>query len=165
MNIGIIIIFHNNEEDIDTKVFAQQLDYANNIEFCLVNNASKDNTYQLLKEIKDTRMTNVSIIDIKKFKSDVAAVRAGARYLSNQFTLKSIGYVSTNLINIKCNGLSGLIKSISENRKEIIGCNIEALERQETKLTLFKSLFSVIDYLKKIKVENQFLNLQYLSKF
>ena len=38
------------------------------------------------------------------------------------------------------------------------------LKKRDIKVTLFQSLFSVIDYLKKIKVKNQFIERQYLSK-
>ena len=81
MKTGIIIIFHNNEKHIDTDIFVKQLRQSNNIQFCLVNNASKDNTMQALQEVKDAGLPNVSLVDIRKFKSDVSAVRAGARFM------------------------------------------------------------------------------------
>ncbi|WP_397364633.1 glycosyltransferase [Olleya sp. R77988] len=163
MKIGIIIIFHNNETDIETSVFIEQLNQTKNIELCFVNNNSKDNTYQLLNEIKEG-CSNVSVVNVKKFKSDVSAVRAGARFMFNKFNLKHLGYVSTNLLTTKYHGLKGLINAINENQEVILKYNIETLEKHEIKLTLFKSLFSVVEYLKKIKVENQFINLQFLSK-
>lgn len=161
MKIGIIIIFHNNEIDINSKTFIKQVNQAKNIEFCLVNNASKDNTLNKLIEIKEARMDNVSIVDIKKFKSDLAAVRAGARFMTNQFNLHHLGYVSTNLINIKYEGLNVLIKLISENQKIILDYNINTIAKKEIKLTLFQSLFSIIDCLKKLKTNNHFIQLQY----
>lgn len=165
MKIGIIIIFHNNEQDIDTNIFIKQLKQAKNIQFCLVNNASKDNTLNKLSEIKETRMANISILDVKKFKSDVAAVRAGARYMTNKFNLNHLGYVSTNLINIKYQGLNVLIKLISENQKIILDYNINTIEKKEIKQTLFQSLFSIIDCLKNLKIKNSFVNLQYQRRF
>jgi len=163
MKIGIIIIFHNNEKDIDTNLFIKQLNQTSSIELCLVNNNSKDKTYEKLKNINKF-CSNVSIVNIKKFKSDVAAVRAGARFMFNNFNLNHLGYISTNLLNFNNKGLCLLIKAISENQSVILEYNIETLKRQEIKLTLFQSLFSVIEYLKKIKVKNQFVNHQYLSK-
>lgn len=165
MKIGIIIIFHNNEKDIDKRFFIEHINNSKNIILCLVNNCSKDNTYQLLKEIKEASKTNLSIVNIKKFKSDVAAVRAGARYMSNKYNLNHLGYVSANLLNLKRYELNGLIKSICENQHDILKYNIEALENQEIKLTMFQSLFSVIEYLKKLKVENQFTNYHFQSEF
>lgn len=159
MKIAIIIIFHNNEQDINTKIFIKQLNQAKNIQFCLVNNASKDSTYNQLKDIKEARMSNVSIVDIKKFKSDIAAVRAGARFMSSQFNLNHIGYISVNLLKIHYHGVNGLIKAITENQDVILNYDFKNIQKKQIKQTLFQSLFSVIDCLKK--TNNQFIKLQF----
>ncbi|MGB5419898.1 family 2 glycosyl transferase [Algibacter sp.] len=159
MKIGVIIVFHNNEKDIDTGFFNEHLNQAKNLELCLVNNASRDNTFQLLKEIKDSCSTNVSLVDIKKFKSDISAVRSGARFMFNQFDLNHIGYISTNLINHKSYSISSLIKAMSKNQNIILKYNISVLEKKEIKQTLFQSVFSIIEYLEKLKINNQLVNL------
>lgn len=163
MKIGVIIIFHNNETEIDTNCFIKQIQQTPNLELCLVNNNSRDNTYNILEQIKD-QCTNVSVVNIRKFKSDVSAVRAGARFMYNNFNLDHLGYATTNLLNTNQHGLDGLIKAISENQDLIMEFNLENLKRRDIKLTLFKSLFSIVDYLKKLNVKNQFVNLQSLSK-
>ncbi|MDO6596010.1 family 2 glycosyl transferase [Oceanihabitans sp. 2_MG-2023] len=160
MKIGIIIIFHNNENEIDTSFFIEQIKKTPNIELCLVNNDSKDCTYSLLNEIKEA-CNNVSVVNIKKFKSDIAAVKAGARFMFNAFNLKHLGYVSINMLNIKYYGLNGLIRVIIENQEVILNYNIKKIKTYEIKQTLFQSLFSVIDYLKKIQTNNPFIQLQY----
>ena len=164
MKIGIIIIFHNSEKEIDINFFIERSNQTENLELCLVNNDSRDNTYQKLKEIKE-QCKNVSIVNIKRLKSDMSAVRAGARYMFNEFNLQHIGYASTKSLNTKYHGLNGLIKAISANQDDILKYNIQILEKHEIKQTLFQNLFSVIEYLKKINVENQFVNLQYQDKF
>lgn len=160
MKIGIIIVFHNNEKDIDTKFFIDYLNQALNLELCLVNNASRDKTFRMLKEIKESCSTNVSIVDIKKFKSDTSAVRSGARYMFNQFDLNHIGYISTNLINNKTYTINSLIKALSKNQNIIRKYNISVIEKKEIKQTLFQSVFSIIEYLEKLKNNNQLVNLQ-----
>ena len=160
MKIGVIIVFHNNEKDIDTRSFIEYLNQAKNLELCLVNNASRDNTFQLLKDIKELCSLNVSLVDIKKFKSDVSAVRSGARFMFNQFDLNHIGYISTNLINSKTYSISSLIKAMSKNQNIILKYNISVIEKKEIKQTLFQSVFSIIEYLEKIKINNQLVNLQ-----
>lgn len=164
MKIGIIINFHNNEKDIDPNVFIKQFIKTSHLQFCLVNNASKDNTFELLNEIKN-KCCNVSVVNVKKFKSDISAIRAGARYMSSQFDLNHLGYVSINLLNISHHGLKGLIEAISENQQHLLKFNIQELNNRKIKLSLFQSLFSIVDYLKKIKVENQFIKIQYLCTF
>jgi hypothetical protein len=160
MKIGVIIIFHNNEKDIDTEFFIEYLNQTKNLELCLVNNASRDNTYQLLKEIKESSETTVSLVDIKKFKSDISAVRSGSRFMFNQFDLQHIGYISTNLINSKSYSIKSLIKSMSKNQNIILEYNISIMKKKEIKQTLFQSVFSIIEYLEKLKVNIQFFDLQ-----
>ncbi|GAA4246114.1 MULTISPECIES: glycosyltransferase [Winogradskyella] len=158
MKTGIIIIFHNNEKEMDTAYFIEQIKQTSNLELCLVNNDSKDNTYDLLKDIKD-ECNNVSIVNVRKFKSDIAAVKAGARFMFSEFDLKHLGYVSINMLNIKYHGLNGLIEVITENQDAILNYKIKTLKKKQT---LFQSLFSLLDYLKKLtENNNHFINLQY----
>lgn len=160
MKIGVIIVFHNNEKDIDTAFFIEYLNQAKNIELCLVNNASRDNTYQLLKEIKESCEATISLVDIKKFKSDISAVRSGARFMFSQFDLQHIGYISTNLISSKRYSINSLIQSISKNQDIILEYNISIMKKKEIKQTLFQSVFSIIEYLEKLKINVQLFNLK-----
>ena len=68
------------------------------------------------------------------------------------------------LLNIKHQGLNGLVKAISENHEVIEDYNTQNLKDRGIKLTLFQSLFSVVEYLKKLNVKNKFVHRQYLSK-
>ena len=122
------------------------------IEICLVNNDSKDNTYNVLKEIKEY-CENVSIVNIKKFKSDNSAVKAGARFMSSQFNLNYLGFVHTNMI-YKYDDLSLLIKSIRDNQVDISKYNQSFLNNKGIKLTMFQRLFPVMEYLAKTNRKN-----------
>ncbi|WP_340155773.1 glycosyltransferase [uncultured Winogradskyella sp.] len=157
MKTGIIIIFHNNEKEMDIDYFIHQIKQTRNLELCLVNNDSKDNTYDLLRDVKD-ECDNVSVVNVRKFKSDMSAVKAGARFMFNEFNLKHLGYVSTNMLNIKYHGLNGLIEVITENQDAILNYNMKTLKKKQT---LFQSVFSLLDYLKKIKENNTFIKLQF----
>ena len=159
MKIGMIIIFRNNEEEIDTDFIIKQSNEAKNLELCLVNNDSKDSTYEVLKEIKEA-CTNVSVVNIKRMKSDTSAVRAGARYMFNQLDLKHIGYLTTSSLKDKCHTLDTLIKVVNENQSELLKYDIKVRKNLEVKQTLFQSLFSVVEYLIKINQGTQLLHLQ-----
>jgi len=147
MRIGIIIIFHNNEKEIDKNMFLKQLNYSGNLELCFVNNSSKDKTYNILKDIKEVYPA-LSIVNIKKLKSDRSAVRAGARFMFNQFNLRHIGYINANLIINKGLGLNELIKVITTNQDDLYKYSLKTLENKDLKQCLFKTMFSVLDYLK-----------------
>lgn len=159
MKLGIIIICYNNENDIDIGHCIKYLNKVKNIEICLVNNNSKDNTYDILKEVKE-RCENVSIVDVKKFKSDTSAVKAGARFMSSQFNLKYLGFINANVIS-EYENLCLLIKAIGDNQVDISNYNQSYLNKKGIKLTMFQSLFPVMDYLAKINVENRYNDLDY----
>jgi hypothetical protein len=157
MKTGLIIIFHNIENHMDTSFFIEQIKKASNLELCFVNNNSKDNTNELLNDVRD-ECSNVSVVNVRKFKSDISAAKAGARFMFNEFDLKYLGYVSTNMLNIKHHGLNGLIKLITENQDAILNYRMKTLKKKQT---LFQSLFSLLDYLKKSKKNNNFIKLQF----
>ena len=66
MKIGVIILFFNNEKEIDSIQFKNIFNQIKNMEVCFVNNGSKDNTLQMLKFIKDENNANIHLLDIKK---------------------------------------------------------------------------------------------------
>jgi len=161
MEIGIIIIFRNNEKDISKDLFSEKINDSQNIKLCLVNNCSQDKTYQVLKKIKEECESNVSIVDIKKIVSESSAKRAGARYMFNRFELNHMGYINTNSIDPTNDGLYHLIENICDHQKEILEYNIDTLKKKEIRQTKFQSLFPVIEYLKSIKSKSQFSILEY----
>lgn len=147
MKLGIIIICYNNAKDFDIDFFINYSNKLKNLEICLVNNDSKDNTYDLIKMIKE-QCKNVSVVNIKKHKSDTSAVRAGARFMFNHFNIKHLGYI----INLNKYEINSLIQTISNNQNAILNYNLSVLNMKETRQTLFQSLFSVTDYLSKLKI-------------
>ncbi len=158
MKIGVIIIFRDNELQIEKQFFIEQINEYDTIEFCLVDNNSNDKTLLLLKEIKETCSTQVSVVEIKKQNSIEAAKKAGARYMFNQFNLKHIGFVDANSMQ-QGHTLNMLIATIYRNKESIIDTNLKAIEDHKIKQTLFKSIFSIVDYLQNIKRKTNFNNL------
>jgi hypothetical protein len=154
MKLGIIIIFHNNEEIIDKDFFISHLNEAKNIEFCFVNNASFDKTYQFLKEIKED-CSCVSLVDIKKYTTESIAIKAGARFLFNEFDLNHIGYVGANSQNKEQFNLIEMLKAISANKDFILDYDIKMIESQKIKKSIMNRIFSVIEYLKVLKTNKQ----------
>lgn len=148
MKLGIIIVCHNNEKEIDENFYLNYASKLQHIEICLVNNDSTDTTYDILTSINE-QCPNVSVVHIKKNKPINAAVRAGARYMFNQFNLNHIGYV-TNLREFKMNDL---IEIININKDRILSYNNNLRKNNNTRKTLFQGLFSVSEYLKKLHIK------------
>jgi len=158
MKTGIIIIFHNYGEKIDKNFFKDYINEAKDIEICLVNNNSKDNTYEHLKEITEY-CKNVSVLNINKFKTDVSAVRAGARYMVNQFNLKDIGFINTNILKSNQKELNKVLKAIIDNREEILNYKNQVSQQKKIKQSMFQSVFSLLECMKVSKEERHVLNL------
>lgn len=157
MKLGIIIICHNNENDVDVNTCTDYLNELQDMEICLVNNNSSDNTYDILNEVKE-QCPHVSVVNINKFKSDHAAVKAGARFMSSEFNLKYLGFVNMN----QYDSLSILLKKIRDNQVDIAHYDQSFLNKKSMKLTLFQSLFPVMDYLASLKLQNRQHELNHL---
>lgn len=151
MKLGIILTFHDYEKYIDKDIFIKYANQFENVKLCLVNNESKDNTYNILKDIKE-RCDYVSVVNIKKRKADISAVKAGARFLFNQYHFDHLGYVNANQLNKSNNELEIILKSINKNQHELVDYNLKVLDNKATKQTLFQKLFSIVDYLVKLKL-------------
>jgi hypothetical protein len=161
MKLGIIIIFHDSEDLIDKHFFISHFNQTKKIKFCFVNNASSDNTYQYLKEIKED-CSSLSLVDIKKYTTQSIAVKAGARFLFNAFELNHIGYVSANSRNKDQFNLNELLKAINANKDFILEYDIKMIEREKIKKSIMNRIFSVMEYLKELKPTKQLFIVQSL---
>lgn len=151
MKTAIIITFHNYEKEIDKEVFIEYSKMISNLRLCLVNNNSSDNTFQKLSDIEEA-CENVSIVNIKRFKSDLSAVRAGARFMINKFNTARVGFINTNLLNSQKKELNELMKLIQYNQEDLIEINDSLMtSSNQVVANLSKNQFSVVDYLKKLQ--------------
>jgi glycosyltransferase involved in cell wall biosynthesis len=112
MKKGIVIVFSEDENRIN-KDELRNLSNTKNTELCLVNNGSKDNTLEVLNEVKDNlESTSISIIDIKKNIRTIAAVKAGSRYLFSIADLSYIVYLKSNILSYFKNRQFEILKKI-----------------------------------------------------
>lgn len=146
MNIGIIIIFNNNASDINPKIFVDNIRSTDHIRMCFVDNESRDATLEKLIEIKEICSEKVSIVEIKKRVTRESAKRAGARFMFNDFNLKHIGFIDANVLIEQNYNLNEIVNSLCLEKDEIIAFNKENKRKQHIKSTLFKSVFSLLDY-------------------
>ena len=146
MKLGIIIIFHNNAEDVNKAAIVSILNEMNNVQFCFVNNASRDKTLDMLRQIKED-CPRVSIVDIKKYASELLAIKAGARFLNSSLELHSLGYVNVENFKNEKFKLTALLSDVQRNI-EYFQDTEQLLKRNgNTKKPILKISFSVIDYL------------------
>ncbi len=99
MHSGIIIVFNNDEKNINVDQIVDFLN-KNNFKTCFVNNASSDKTMDVLKRIKvrSNANSNVFILDYKNNKGIKYAVKAGARFLLNESEFDFMIYLESNIV-------------------------------------------------------------------
>ena len=145
MNSGVIIIFSNNEKEIKD-LNKENLLSINSNKVCFVNNASTDNTLNLLNNIKFESDNNISILDIKHDKGVKSALKSGARLLLSESEFDFIVYLQSNML---------------EYLEVLKGCLINFEEKKEkynslptrSKRNVLNNVFSIDELLK-----NEFSN-------
>ncbi|WP_052752755.1 glycosyltransferase [Kordia zhangzhouensis] len=136
MKIGILIVFRNNEKDIDVQQFTDILANKTRLEICFVNNGSTDGTLKKLHEIKEEVPIQIATIDVKKDRGHNAAIKAGVRYLTSKkefpyilclqkFHRKDIKLL-TNVFHI-IEEKKGIVVSIFNKTKRIVHKNVFSL--------------------------------------
>ena len=158
MKIGIIVIFRNNVDEIDVEAISKNLSFLGDVVVCLVDNKSTDGTLKKLKEIRD-KLKNVELIEIKKKSSLETSKRAGARFMYSNYNLDHLGFIDSDSVNSENLNVNEVI-SVVFNSKDVILDLKKELKRQPAKrYTLFKSIFSVLDFLKQNHLKTSFDNI------
>lgn len=145
MYTGLIIVFDTFENEALKDSFIASINAIADVEICLVCNSSSEQDFEILTEIAD-QCNNTYVINTKRRKPNTSSVRAGARFMYNQFNLKYLGFI-VGIDNSKIlEAMQGYIK----HQEEIVALNKIKKEKKAYKPTLFQSLFSITEYLSKI---------------
>jgi hypothetical protein len=147
MILGIIIVFRKGNNLIYKEKYIKLFNKAPGIKFCLVNNNIDDCDLEVLLEIQQYCL-NVTLVNIKKDKSDSIAIRAGARYLSSLINLRYIGYIA----GLKESKISETINDLVNNQNQIIIKIANKNNTHKVKQTFSQSLFSVTESLIEMDV-------------
>jgi hypothetical protein len=141
MNSGVIIIFSNNEKDIND-LYKENLLAINANKVCFVNNASTDNTLNLLNNIKFESKINISILDIKHDKGVKSALKSGARLLLSESEFDFIVYLQSNMLEY-LEVLKGYLINFEENKQDYNSLPTRS------KRNVLNNVFSIDELLKK----------------
>lgn len=119
MKVGIIIPCSDVEDKISVNQFADFINTESGYHLCFVNFGSKDNTLSLLHELENEVGDLVSILDVKRNKGLVSAIKAGVRFLFNKSEIDSIGYFNEELPN-SFDDFKKVILSVSTKEASLI---------------------------------------------
>lgn len=117
--IGVVIPCYNEEKRLlgnEFKAFVHQnLGY----HLCFVNDGSKDNTLQVLEELKKGKEDYISIYNCEKNGGKAEAVRLGMLHLANQNQYDYIGFLDVDL-STNFEDFKELVKTISTSNFQIV---------------------------------------------
>ncbi|MFD0835310.1 hypothetical protein ACFQ0I_06010 [Mariniflexile aquimaris] len=156
--VGIILIFHNNENNLNFDLITQTLNAASELHFCLVNNGSLDNTLALLNDVKQQSKNHISILDIKKYKSENFALKSAVRYLNSVEKIVHYGYLAIE--NDSC--FKAVNTLIHANNTLPIKLKLPGLLNPKESRLLIKNVFLLRDYLNLILNNELQINLHSL---
>lgn len=114
MKTGIIIPCYNEEKRLDQDAFLKFIKENEDYHLCFVNDGSKDDTYAVLRAMKNQAPNDITIIDVKKNMGKATAVRAGARYLYNVPYISQVGFMDADL-STDFKDFKDLVKTLESN--------------------------------------------------
>lgn len=97
MKTGIIIPCYNEGKRIDTNAFLNFVQSQEDYYLCFINDGSKDNTLEVLKEMEIAEPLKISVVNLKKNAGKAAAVRRGTRKLYLKQDIDYIGFMDADL--------------------------------------------------------------------
>lgn len=148
MKVGMIIVFGNDDEKLLDMNIVDTFKSLPDVFFCLVNNNCSELFGETLMDIAD-ECENVTMIHIKKTKSNSLAVRAGSRFLNNHLNLKFLGYITE----LKGEDLIKAIEMFGKTKGEIRFDKRNAQSNKLIKQSFFQRIFSVSNYYEQMNLK------------
>ena len=117
--VGVVIPCYNEEERLKTTEFLKFVDSNLGYHLCFVNDGSKDNTLNVLNELKKGREDYISVYDCEQNGGKAEAVRLGMLHLLEDKQLDYIGFLDADL-STDFNDFDDLVKTISTTEFKIV---------------------------------------------
>ncbi|NQY06111.1 MAG: hypothetical protein HRT68_08000, partial [Flavobacteriaceae bacterium] len=137
-------VFNSFNDEILKESFITSINKLNSVKVCLVCNSSSEFALERLIEIAE-KCDNTDVVNVKRKKSLVYSIRVGARYMSNQFNFKYLGFIvgmdNTDILNT--------IKKYTIHLEAILKMN-KIEKENSTKQTFYKSIFSITEYIERV---------------
>ncbi|NJX14196.1 response regulator [Tamlana crocina] len=145
--VGVVIPCYNEEERLLSKEFLSYIDKNSGYHLCFVNDGSKDNTLQVLKNLQKGREDFITVYDCEKNGGKAEAVRQGMLFMAQKDDLDYIGFLdadlSTDLLDF-----DDLVKTIETSKFKIVsGSRISRMGANITKESARKIISLTINYI------------------
>lgn len=117
--VGVVIPCYNEEERLLSKSFLDFIDSNLGYHLCFVNDGSKDNTLEVLNNLKKGRENNISVYNCEKNGGKAEAVRQGVLHLAKDPQLDYIGFLDADL-STDFRDFDDLVKTIETSDFKIV---------------------------------------------
>ncbi len=95
--VGVVIPCYNEEGRLLSKDFLNFIKKNSGYHLCFVNDGSKDNTLQTLKDLQKGREDHITVYDLQQNQGKAEAVRRGMLHLAHRDDLDYIGFLDADL--------------------------------------------------------------------
>ncbi|XCF05337.1 response regulator [Tamlana crocina] len=145
--VGVVIPCYNEEERLLSTEFLNYIDKNSGYHLCFVNDGSKDNTLQVLKNLQKGREDFITVYDCEKNGGKAEAVRQGMLFMAQKEDLDYIGFLDADL-STDLSDFDDLVKTIeTSNFKIVSGSRISRMGANITKESARKIISLTINYI------------------
>ena len=96
---GVIVVCSEIKNKLDINILREFLNENSDFHLCFVNTKRRNLNFSIIEDLEYESEGKISTINIRKNKSIVYAIKAGARFLFNRKDIESIGYVNGKTLN------------------------------------------------------------------
>ncbi len=145
--VGVVIPCYNEEERLLSTEFLNFVKKNTGYHLCFVNDGSKDNTLQVLKELQKGREDYITVYDCEKNGGKAEAVRLGMLHMAKKEDLDYIGFLDADL-STDLADFDDLVKTIeSSDFKIVSGSRISRMGANITKESARKIISLTINFI------------------
>ncbi|WP_417556733.1 response regulator [Mesoflavibacter zeaxanthinifaciens] len=145
--VGVVIPCYNEEERLLSNEFLNYIDKYSGYHLCFVNDGSKDNTLEVLKDLQKGREDFITVYDCEKNGGKAEAVRLGMLHMAKKDDLDYIGFLDADL-STDLADFDDLVKTIeTSNFKIVSGSRISRMGANITKESARKIISLTINYI------------------
>ncbi len=144
--VGVVIPCYNEEERLLSTEFLNFIDKNSGYHLCFVNDGSKDNTLEVLNDLRKGRENFITVYDCEKNGGKAEAVRLGMLHMAKHEDLDYIGFLdadlSTDLVDF-----DDLVSTIENSDFKIVsGSRISRMGANITKESARKIISMTINF-------------------
>lgn len=146
--VGVVIPCYNEEERLLSDEFLKFVEENSGYHLCFVNDGSKDNTLEVLNNIRKGREDYITVYDCERNGGKAEAVRLGMLHMAKKDDLDFIGFLDADL-STDLADFDDLVKTMEDNPefKIVSGSRISRMGANITKESARKIISLTINFI------------------